>query len=190
MVRRKNRVLSKLFELRKFEFFQISSNTNTVCKKAEMFQLSIWAMKLWNISNYINYRIAQQKIVIFWASFWSFETLKYNKLFHRRHLFLELLNFSSKLVKLWMNLKFFKLPHTRNRFAKKKKFLSKLFELWKFEIFQVFSKTKTVCKKAEIFQQSIWATKFWNISSYINDRIGQQKSVIFYASFWSFETLK
>ena len=87
-------------------------------------------------------------------------------------------------------LKYFKLYKWQNRLAKMCNFLSKLFELWNFEFFQFASKTKKVCKKVKIFQQSIRAAKIWKIPSYINDRIGSQKSVVFSASYWSFESLK
>ena len=37
-----------------------------------------------------------------------------------------------------------------------------------------FFKEKTVCKEAEIFQQSTWATKLRKVPVFINDRIGYQ----------------
>ena len=41
-------------------------------------------------------------------------------------------------------------------------------------ILSSFFETKTVCKKAEIFQQSTWATKLRKVPVFINDRIGYQ----------------
>ena len=49
----------------KVEFFQFSSKTNTVCEKAVMFQLSLWATKLRNTLSYLNDWIGLQKSVIF-----------------------------------------------------------------------------------------------------------------------------
>ena len=163
--------LNKLFELWKFEFFQFSSKTNTIREKAEMFQLSIWVTKLWKIPSYINDRIGLQKSVNFLSKLLELWNLKYNKFFSWNESVRGRVDFFKQASQA-LDPNLFNLSHTWNQFAKRMEFLSEQFELWKFAFFQCSSKTKRVCKKAEIFQLSIWGMKVWSISSYIHDRIG------------------
>ena len=114
---------------------RLSKKCNRSAKNCNFFKLAFGALKFWNIISYFIEGIRSWKCWVF------------------------------QIASQALNLQKFKLYHTRNRFAKRMKFLSKIFELWKFEFIQVFSKMKTVCEKAEIFQQSIWAKKFWNISN-------------------------